>query len=178
MKYNIKIMSRKKCIDYSKDIKEKTIIISINDSNNSTEFYSNPNIVDILSLNFDDIESNVDGCILNNSNHNKLIKDFIDIYKEDIYNIVVHCTMGVSRSGAVGMILARYLNDSDYYLWKKGIYNPNKFIYKNMCDTFGLVYSEKDFKRKEKISEKVCRKRLCGEFSKYGIDFDDMFNVN
>lgn len=176
-KYKIKIMGKDKCILYSKEINKKTIIISISDCGHSTKFYSNSNIVDILSLEFDDIEVELNGCILNNLTHCKMIKDFVDKYKNEVSNIIVHCTMGISRSGAVGMTLARYLNGDDNYLWNTGKYIPNKLVYKNMCNVLGLDFSEKEFKKNQKISDKISEKNLKGKFSSYGINLDDMFSL-
>jgi len=51
------------------------------------------------------------------------------IYKEDI-TLIVHCSAGISRSGAVGTFVNQYLNlDTQKFCFKysKLIY-PNKYI--------------------------------------------------
>lgn len=178
MKYNIKIMSKQECTLYSmKDLKEDYIVISLNDTGYNTVIYKNKHIVDTLKLWFDDIELEIpdeeDLVLMTNSDAEK-IKEFIDTYKDEVNNIMVHCTAGISRSGAVGCVLSRYLNGDDEYLLEAGRYIPNKHVYKLMCETFGLEYTEEMFKEKLRIRNKGNRSNLKG-YGDYGIDLDDMF---
>ena len=102
------------------------------------------------------------------------IWSFINKYKDRVNNIIVHCTAGISRSGAVGCILARYLNRNDDYLLATGKYIPNKHVYKLMCEVFRLGYSEELFKEKIRIRNKGEKINLKG-YGSYGLDLDDMF---
>lgn len=178
MKYNIQIMSKQECTLFStKDLTEDCIIISINDTGYNTVIYDNEHIVDTLKLWFDDIwekEHEDEDLKLMRKTDAIKIKMFVDTYKNKINNIVVHCTAGISRSGAVGCVLARYLNGDDDYLLATGKYIPNKHVYKLMCETFGLEYSEELFKEKMKIRNKGNRDNLKG-YGDYGLDLDDMF---
>ena len=175
LKYNIKILSKEECILFSKDIiNEKHIIISINDSNCDTEIFSNANIIKVYRAWFDDITKPIDGCRLMSIADALDIKNFVDLYKDKITNIVVHCTAGISRSGAVGCFLARYLNGDDSYLLSTGEYIPNKHVYKAMCEVFNLNYSERLFKEKLKIRNKGNVNNLKG-YGDYGIKLNDMF---
>ena len=72
-----------------------------------------PNRCNILKLNFDDVteNNNEDGVIFFNENHAKEIYNFISkISAEAKKDFYVHCDAGVSRSGAVGMILNEWFN--------------------------------------------------------------------
>ena len=116
MKYIIKIMSKTECTVYSKkELDNKCIVISINDTDNNTIIYDNPKIIDVLRLEFDDITKPIHTFTPMNLSHTKEIKAFIDKYKSDVCEIIVHCTAGISRSGAVGCCLAQYLNGDVTY---------------------------------------------------------------
>lgn len=178
MKYNIQIMSKQECTLFStKDLTEDCIVISINDTGYNTVIYDNEHIIDKTQLWFDDItlpEHEGEDLKLMCPAHADLIKMFIDTYKYKVNNIIVHCTAGISRSGAVGCILARYLNGDDEYLLATGKYIPNKHVYKLMCEAFELEYSEELFKKKLKTRNKGNQNNLKG-YGDYGIDLDDMF---
>lgn len=175
MKYNIQIMGKRECTLYSmKDLKEDYIVISLNDTGYNTVIYKNKHIVDKLKLWFDDIDIPIPNCQLMLQIDAEKIKIFVDRYKDKINNIIFHCTAGISRSGAVGCALSRYLNGDDEYLLATGKYIPNKHVYKLMCEVLGLDYSEEMFKEKLRIRNKGNRSNLKG-YGDYGIDLDDMF---
>ena len=83
--------------------------------------------------------------------------------------------MGVSRSGAIGCLLARYLNKSDMYLFEKGKYMPNETVYKLGCKVFGLKWDKREFEYKCNISSKINDEILKNE---YGVNIDSMFNID
>lgn len=178
MKYNIQIMSKQEITLYStRNLNIKCIVISINDSGNNTVIYKNPYIIDVLTLHFDDITEEQKMKYKLNSKlvtreDIKQIKEFVDKYKDNINTIIVHCTAGISRSGAVGCVLARYLNDDDMYLFENGKYMPNETVYRFMCEEFNLEWNKKEFKNKCRISNKKCREQFRND---YGQDLDDMF---
>lgn len=171
MRYNIEIMGKDECTMFSEETLDNNyIIISINDSGHNTTIYSNPKIKDVLALTFDDIElkEHEDGFIkLMEVSQGERIKSFVDKYKGYVNNIVVHCTAGISRSGAVGCVLARYLNGNDEYLLKTGRYIPNKYIYKLMCEVFNLEYSDELFEEKLNIR--------CSKPKSNDLNLDDLF---
>jgi predicted protein tyrosine phosphatase len=178
--YNIEIMGKYECEMFSEEIlDEDYIIISINDTGYDTDIAENKHIVDCLKLWFDDIESGeIDPKLkVITIEDAEEIKEFIDKYKDSISNIVVHCTAGISRSGAVGCIIARYLNGDDVYLLETGKYIPNKLVYKTMSETFNLKYSESLFREKKRIRNGGNRKNLRG-YGDYGISIEDMFNMD
>lgn len=178
IKYNIQIMSKLECTLFStKDLTEDYIVISINDTGCYTIIYPNPHIKEVLTLQFDDIsekEHEVEGLKLMNEYQANRIWCFINKHRNKVKNIIVHCTAGISRSGAIGCVLARYLNGDDNYLLATGKYIPNKHVYKLMCEAFGLEYSGKLFKEKIRIRNKGNQNNLKG-YGDYGMDLDDMF---
>ena len=178
MKYNIQMMGKAQCTMFTtRDLEEDCVIISINDTGYNTVIYDNEHIVDTLKLWFDDIwekEHEDEDLKLMRKTDAIKIKMFIDTYKDKVNNIAVHCTAGISRSGAVGCVISRYLNGDDSYLLATGKYIPNKYVYKLMCETFGLEYSEELFKEKMRIRNKGNRDSLKG-YGDYGLDLDDMF---
>lgn len=175
MKYNIQIMGKQECTLFStQNLTEDCIIISINDMGHNTVIYDNKHIINKLRLHFDDIDKPIPQCQLMTLADTKKIKWFVDTYKDKISNIIVHCTAGISRSGAVGCVISRYLNGDDNYLLATGKYIPNKHVYKLMCETFGLEYSEELFKNKLKIRNKGNQYNLKG-YGDYGLDLNDMF---
>lgn len=183
MRYNIKILSKDEAINfyntYNND--EQIQLISIIDTGEEIDFKTNPSI-SLLKLYFDDITPRViekgSKCKLMSKSQADIIKEVIDDCIEDeITNIYIHCTMGISRSGAVGCVLARYLNGDDMYLFKTGKYLPNEYVYELMCETFGLTFDKSEFKRKKQISSKKCHEDLKG-YGDFGISLDDMFGEN
>ena len=138
-------------------------------------------IKDILYLYFDDITEeqynkscNKGKLVLFNTKHARQIHDFIDRNK-DIHNIIVHCAMGVSRSGAIGVVLSKYLNGEDLYLYQRGGIQPNETVYKVMCEEFGIKYNKEELKRKIKISIKATNEIVGKMYADYGLNIDDMF---
>ena len=105
-------------------LKDFRVISIINTSDNPLFMIESPNL---LNLRFDDITDEKTAkdfnLILFNDEHVKAIFEFAD--NENDCPIIVHCTAGICRSGAVGEFLNDYLNkykvmdlDSD---WKQNI---------------------------------------------------------
>lgn len=177
MRFKIDIMSKDECTFFSeKTLETECVIISINDTGYDTMLHENKKIIDIHKIWFDDIEKDINQKLkLMTINQAEGIKDFVDKYKDEVKHIVIHCTAGISRSAAVGCVIARYLNDDDNYLWASGRYMPNKHVYKFCATAFNLEYSDKLFEYKMKLKEnkeKECNLKFCND---YGVNIDDMF---
>ena len=170
MKYKIDILSKDACTFFSScELKQNCVIISINDTGGSTLIYENEKIQDVYKVEFDDIEIPIDGYILFNSKIGYGIKNFVDSFKDKVSHFVIHCTAGISRSGAVGCVIARYLNGDDTYLLKTGRYIPNKLVYEKMCNSFGISYSQ------EYLEEKLNLKYSKTSSRDDNYTFDDIF---
>lgn len=173
MKYNINIMSEEDAIDFYENYNDnnKYLLISISDKEGDLNFKLKDNI-QVYQTYFADIEKESKELNLMTYKQAEDIKFLIDnAIKQGIINIIVHCYAGISRSGAVACVIARYLNGDDIYLWKQGGIYPNKYVYKLMCEAFNLKYSLNDFKYRQRISKRLLDKR----FNDYGITINDIF---
>lgn len=176
MSYKITILSKEECIIFtSKPINNKVIIISINDSTTDTVFHANTSIIDTLPLYFDDIEIPLENHKTISTPDALAIRTFIDKYKKDVDEVVIHCTAGISRSGAIGLALSTYLNGSDTLLINSGKYLPNKLVYKTMCQVLELDFTDKLYKNKLRRCRKSTELFLGKLNADYGINIDDMF---
>jgi len=175
VKYNINIMGRDELLYKckSKDL-NKCIVISINCPNNPTEI-KNENIIDILKLEFHDIETPKENLVAMSVADGFKIKEFIEKYKNTVDSIIIHCTAGISRSAGIGCAIAMYLNGSDDYLWASGNYIPSKRCYKITLEALGLEISEDEIKEKQMLSEKGFEPAFNKFCTDYGIKISDMF---
>ena len=147
MNNNIKVMSRsefKKYIDsLSSDIFKTQAFISIHDSTgpNSNEIVSG--FDNVLNMFFDDVEHQqtpkstfAQKVVPFNEKMAQDILDFIDKHK-NAEKIVIHCTFGKCRSGAVGDALSTYLG-IPYSEFKKDNprVQPNTLVRKTLINIF------------------------------------------
>lgn len=136
MKPYIEILSRKEAVEFLKTpIVEKLIIISISSvMTDKILFAENSDIVDILYLNFDDVDrSNANAMT---SNQAKEVTDFVNKYKDSIDRIVIHCDQGVSRSAGIAAAIMQYLFGTAQPIFSNRKYCPNLHCYKLVLDSF------------------------------------------
>lgn len=136
----IVVMNRELAKKYSfrTDI-PKTIIISISDANQAANiFYPNDNIVDVLRLNFDDVDTNSKNAMQPSTA--KIIISFVNRYINDIDQIVVHCGAGISRSAGIAAALMFIINGDDRTIFENGRYHPNMLCYKLMLNAYFGTY--------------------------------------
>jgi predicted protein tyrosine phosphatase len=78
--------------------------------------------------------------LFDESDADKIIK-FINKINEDIYGtLVIHCDAGISRSGAVGLFVCRYLGLDERKFRKMNSYiHPNPYILEILCKKSGLT---------------------------------------
>jgi predicted protein tyrosine phosphatase len=84
----------------------------------------------LLKLAFGDVKPtySYEDEILFNKDHARQIISFVNNLKE-IDTLVIHCHAGVSRSGAVGVFLAKYLNvDFEKFKEENKNISPNEYI--------------------------------------------------
>ncbi|MGL4573078.1 MAG: hypothetical protein ACRCVJ_18705 [Clostridium sp.] len=175
--HNIEIVGKLEMTTLScKDLEEDYIVISINNTNDTTKIYKNEKIKAVHKVVFDDIERPINNLKTMDIGQAKDIKEFVDKYKDSIKRIYCQCTAGISRSSAVATVIARYLNKDDNYIWFTGKYSPNKHVYKTMCVGFGIDYSEQLWKSKQKIAGKGALDKNIKIYSDYGVSLEDMFN--
>lgn len=138
-------------------ILDKFKVISINDPEDPILFnnfnkgdyghlvsYEHPNL---LSIVFHDVSYpspgiEAAGYLIFNSGHAEDIINFLDKC-EPTDNLIVHCFLGVSRSGAVG-IFARELFNADYDYFKRAnpVIVPNVLILKLLSETYTSLHGK------------------------------------
>lgn len=156
------------------DMLEKCIVISIMDPGITVEL-NNDNIVDILRLGFNDVEKIVPMTKAMCTSDGDKIKEFIDKYKDEVSNIIVHCAMGQSRSAAVGAALQLCLNGDDRCIWGNDEYNPNIRCYDITTRAFGMRLSRQVIQEKKKVRAGASEVAQSKSMNDYGVTLNDMF---
>lgn len=108
------------------DMVSNTAIISINDT--PTEMSEMIDLLEdcgatYLALTFSDVELGERGCIT--ESQARQIYEFVNLHHNK--NIIAHCFMGVSRSGAIAAWINEYLDRGDWYLEDYKGYNPTVY---------------------------------------------------
>lgn len=131
----LKVMGEVQAINYSKQISEPTVIVSIvSRIENPIKFHENENIKDIFRLYLNDL--NVD--YQDEKIHPEArkapvqgdfdgLKEFVDKNKD--LNFVVHCAAGISRSAGVALAICEYL-DIENDILTSGNYDHNTLCYR------------------------------------------------
>lgn len=93
----------------------------------------------LLILYFHDYYKPLQNVILMSDEDAQKIKNFITGNEDKIY---VHCTAGISRSGAVGTFLSEYFNgkyskEHKHFLNSHWL-NPNQWVYEKMKKSYGI----------------------------------------
>lgn len=82
---------------------------------------------------------NDDVYILFNESKAKDIINFVDCIKDKVKVLIVHCTAGISRSGAVGYWVNKYLGlDENKFMRLNSQIYPNRYVYNILCEVSGL----------------------------------------
>lgn len=125
-----------------------TRIISINDWTHDDGQYKenspvcNVDEANVLKLWFDDIleptkYKNFD-CLQFSEKNAKQIVEFVKSFPNTVDTIIVHCTAGISRSAAVGVVLSQVFKNSE--LFKLRTISPNPLVMKLLSKEFKLGY--------------------------------------
>lgn len=115
---------------------EKSVLISVYDAS-EPQLIPEGNFEDILYLQFHDTDDQ-DGVLTSfNENHAKWIFSFLKRNAE-AKELVVHCTMGVSRSAAIAIFFSEILGVQCYREGLKVNYQTwpmyNKLVYRVLCN--------------------------------------------
>ena len=132
-------------------------LISISDTEQEkqevVDLWQTQNIVDtsvnFLPLSFADIDTQESGFT---DEIALQIKDFVDEALSLKQDIVVHCFLGVSRSGAVAKYINEYLGLGDEYL--ENYTGHNRFVYNKLLKVSGIETQQEYYRRLE-ISQKL-----------------------
>lgn len=108
--------------------------------------YRSSKVKDVFAMKFNDLEYDCDkhkAPIQDNVNG---LKAFIDRYKNEVEEIIVHCSAGISRSSATAAAIALYIQHDDKFIWNNTQYCPNRLVYQLARNEFGLKTTEEDYK--------------------------------
>lgn len=135
------VLSRAGAIAYAyKNDIPKTAIISISDiyAENILEehpaFVDNPQIENILYLNFNDVEEGEPFAITDEDG--RKIADFVRNLSKTTEQILVHCGAGISRSAGVCAAIMKYLTGDDFQIFGSAKYCPNITCYRTVLNAF------------------------------------------
>lgn len=125
----INVFSRKNAIKFSHICTDNIIIISISTPNDNTPvFANNPHIKDIFRMSFYDITYDVPEYNAPKEHDFIGLKHFIDMHKNNIDGIIVHCDAGISRSAGCAMAIAEYIN-CENVVKNSHKFRPNYTVY-------------------------------------------------
>jgi len=105
-------------------------VISIQDSHTQgfgIQFAENQFCKGVLTLQFDDIVTEVEGAVLFDDDMAEQIIDFIEKHQASVDTLLVHCYAGQSRSRAVGAFAVEMLGGDNSRYFEEG--TPNQYIY-------------------------------------------------
>ncbi len=117
-----------------------TMYISILNVDDNTGYFKS-NFENVLVLHFDDI-TDVNSDLAFNENHAKQIIDFITKNKHKS-TCMVHCSAGISRSGAVGQFVNSCFGmNNDYFLNMNFNVRPNPMILETLENVFNKLNNQ------------------------------------
>lgn len=131
----------------SQNLAESTVhnvpyaVISITNSlqHNNPKIPKNPNRKGVLKLEFADVEEGK--YAFTDEQADQVVKFVEEQMKNEIKILVLHCTMGMSRSAGVGAAISKALNDQDELFYR--YYRPNSICFRKTLDAFyGAGYFE------------------------------------
>lgn len=155
-------MSKKEAVRFiQKGTEDKTIVISISETNTvASEVQPINGVVDVLRLQFEDYYRPIAGIKLMSPSQGEEIKSFIDKYKDEAVQVIVHCHSGRSRSSAIAVGISLYLNQCDMWVWENTRYSPNIHCLNIMNDVLGIGLSENEIDTKYEISREIYERSL------------------
>lgn len=138
------VMKRNNVNDSNIEDVENTALISICSTTNSfcgvpQNHYFKNGLSNVLNIRFDDIQEAEQGLLLFNEKHAEELIRFI--LKNLESSFIVHCTAGISRSGAVGEFIRR-LKDIDYstFILDNPQIMPNMTVLSILIDVYNKKF--------------------------------------
>lgn len=112
--------------------------------------------VQYIDCHFADITEQIDEFVLFNKIHARKIIDFIDKMKDEVDTLVVHCAAGISRSGAVGLFVCRYLglDETEFRKINSNI-APNMHVLKVLNTVSGIDDRYVDFWKNQEVPNRL-----------------------
>ena len=117
--------------------------ISISDVGSRGMMFTDTDLVEVLSLFFDDEE---DGPTAMTKEDSQRIAEFLKDWDGEV---VVHCGAGISRSAAVAAAICIGKGWDEKWIWNNGKFCPNRRCYRLTCEAFGFVINGSSFLEQE-----------------------------
>lgn len=159
-----KVMSRNAVKRYCyKQVPPGTIIISISDvSLTPLIFPKNSNVIDILKIQFDDVDRGELNCITKDDAEK--IASFVKRHL-DAKNIIVNCEAGVSRSAGCCAAIMYWLYRDDSQIFDNPRYCPNMTVYRAVLEALvgendDWIFPEDEAQKKLDHNVEIWRKRV------------------
>lgn len=132
------ILSRKEMEEEAGFINTPHMVISISDEGSpKTEFTKNDYRKGLLRVKFDDVDSKTDGQYPITQSEAINIARFVNVHKDKVNLIVVHCEAGISRSSATAAAIAFFLDKpTSMDIFKDCRYRPNMLVYRKVMQAF------------------------------------------
>ena len=110
-----------------------------------------------LTVSFPDMENrNYPGAF--NENHARRIITFLESLSDDVSDVYICCSQGISRSPAVAAALLRSSGRSDAPVWENPFYTPNALVYFRLCRESGVFITRFSVWKRTVCNRKACRK--------------------
>ena len=158
---NFLILKKSEAINISPNIRERHIIISINDvvkdnkkMQKFLKFPRNSNRLGTLYLAFDDVTDPQDLWGITQRDATR-IRDFVEKYKSKIETIVVHCVFGQCRSAGCAAAIMFHLTGKDMEIFRNPKYAPNMMVYRKVMEAFGYFLNPVEIEEKVKINKNI-----------------------
>lgn len=132
MSWNVVVSNRAGVRHILKGLKMPTAVISIHDPDKAPEFAQDEEIANvraILTIPFWDEVDDVYGCMTREQGEQ--VAAFVMEQAPDVFNFVVNCEGGISRSAGVAAAISSALNDDDFDFFR-GRYVPNRVCYRRV----------------------------------------------
>lgn len=143
MQFTIKSRFNAKEYTYLDIEKKDYLMVSISDRGTlANMFAKDPHMKDVCFLYFDDVDNTNKAMHLEDAQR---ILETLDRCIEEIEEIIVHCTAGVSRSAGTCAALMKILTDDDSQIFDSPRFRPNKHCYRTVLDAYFGSYSKPEF---------------------------------
>ena len=87
--------------------------------------------------------------------HARAILRFISLLPDEVTDLYVCCSKGMSRSAAVAAALLRMSGRSDDPVWLNPYYTPNTLAYYLLCKEAGIQITPEQVMQKDKQNEEA-----------------------
>jgi predicted protein tyrosine phosphatase len=128
-----------------------TSIVSITDCDKLMNHFNNAGwIRGVLHLSFDDVERGEPNCMIEWDAIQ--IAQWVNMVKDKVERIIVHCEAGVSRSAGVAAAIMKFLNGDDMPIFQNGRFCPNMTCYRLTLNALMDSVSDDEISDKEQIN--------------------------